>query len=296
MKINVLNKYHSITIFFLSSVLWITNLNLSYNFTSLICFFLIATIGVSHGALDNLKGAKLLKKLSIKKDSLFYVGYIILALFVVLLWSILPMITLLIFLLVASFHFGKEDNVFPKRKVKFLDFFLFLKGSLVVSAPLYFHMNDTIKIFEILNVNLGYINEKIILGTIIISLLSNLLISKKILLSFLDSFSIILLNFTFTPLIAFTIYFCFLHSIRHSFSLINEINKKDFNRGLISFLKLALPLTVITCMIFLTSVYFLNNNYLLNSAILKVIFIGLASLTFPHILLEYLLEKNEKRT
>ena len=296
MKIDVLNKYHSITIFFLSSVLWITNLNLSYNFTSLICFFLIATIGVSHGALDNLKGAKLLKKLSIKKDSLFYVGYIILALFVVLLWSILPMITLLIFLLVASFHFGKEDNVFAKRKVKFLDFFLFLKGSLVVSAPLYFHMSDTIKIFEILNVNLGYINEKIILGAIIISLLSNFLISKKILLSFLDSFSIILLNITFTPLIAFTIYFCFLHSIRHSFSLINEINKKNFNRGLISFLKLALPLTAITCMIFLTSVYFLNNNYLLNSAILKVIFIGLASLTFPHILLEYLLEKNEKRT
>ena len=296
MKIDVLNKYHSITIFFLSSVLWITNLNLSYNFTSLICFFLIATIGVSHGALDNLKGAKLLKKLSIKKNSLFYVAYIILALFVVLLWSLLPMITLLIFLLVASFHFGKEDNVFAKRKVKFLDFFLFLKGSLVISAPLYFHMSDTIKIFEILNFNLGYINEKIILGIIIISLLSNLLISKKILLSFLDSFSIILLNFTFTPLIAFTIYFCFLHSIRHSFSLINEINKKDFNRGLISFLKLALPLTVITCMIFLTSVYFLNNNYLLNSAILKVIFIGLASLTFPHILLEYLLEKNEKRT
>jgi hypothetical protein len=35
---------------------------------------------------------------------------------------------------------------------------------------------------------------------------------------------------------------------------------------------------------------------LLDSAILKVVFIGLASLTFPHILLEYLLEKNEKRT
>ena len=34
----------------------------------------------------------------------------------------------------------------------------------------------------------------------------------------------------------------------------------------------------------------------LDIAILKIIFIGLASLTFPHILLEYLLEKNEKRT
>ena len=39
---------------------------------------------------------------------------------------------------------------------------------------------------------------------------------------------------------------------------------------------------------------FLSNSYELNDSILKVIFIGLASLTFPHILLEYLLEKNEK--
>ena len=31
-------------------------------FVSVACFFLIATIGVSHGALDNLKGKKLLKK------------------------------------------------------------------------------------------------------------------------------------------------------------------------------------------------------------------------------------------
>ena len=129
-----------------------------------------------------------------------------------------------------------------------------------------------------------------------LSLLSNFLISKNILLSFLDSISIILLNYTFDPLIAFTIYFCFLHSVRHSLSLIYEINKKNFNKGLFGFLRLALPLTVITCIVFLVGVYFLNHYYLLNSAILKVIFIGLASLTFPHILLEYLIEKNEKKS
>ena len=57
-----------------------------------------------------------------------------------------------------------------------------------------------------------------------------------------------------------------------------------------------MPLTFITGFLFLISVYFLTNYYDLNDAILKVIFIGLASLTFPHILLEYLVEKNEKRT
>ena len=38
-----------------------------------------------------------------------------------------------------------------------------------------------------------------------------------------------------------------------------------------------------------------EKSYGLDDVIIKVIFIGLASLTFPHILLEYLLEINEKR-
>jgi Brp/Blh family beta-carotene 15,15'-monooxygenase len=95
-------------------------------------------------------------------------------------------------------------------------------------------------------------------------------------------------------LLAFTIYFCFLHSIRHSLSLIEEINNKSLKKGSLIFLKKALPLTAVTAFGFLITVFLLNEYYLLNSAIIKVIFIGLASLTFPHILLEYLLEKNEK--
>ena len=113
---------------------------------------------------------------------------------------------------------------------------------------------------------------------------------------FLDSLTIIILNINFEPLLAFTIYFCFLHSIRHSLSLIKEMNNKNIKKGLIIFLKKALPLTVVTALGFLIAVFLLNEYYLLNSAIIKVVFIGLAALTFPHILLEYLLEKNEKRT
>jgi hypothetical protein len=75
-----------------------------------------------------------------------------------------------------------------------------------------------------------------------------------------------------------------------------ELNNKNISKGFNDFIKKVLPLTLVTAMLFLISVYFLTNYYVLDDAILKVIFIGLASLTFPHILLEYLLEKNEKRT
>tara|TARA_B100000929_G_scaffold263044_1_gene228709 strand:+ start:378 stop:695 length:318 start_codon:yes stop_codon:yes gene_type:complete len=51
---------------------------------------------------------------------------------------------------------------------------------------------------------------------------------------------------------------------------------------------------VITIFGYLFALNFLNNYNELDQSIYKVIFIGLASLTFPHILLEYLLEKNGK--
>jgi Brp/Blh family beta-carotene 15,15'-monooxygenase len=132
-----------------------------------------------------------------------------------------------------------------------------------------------------------------------ISLLSNIyyfLKDFKIvnILIFLDFFSIIVLNYFLTPLVAFTLYFCFLHSFRHSISLITELDEYSFRIGAITFIKKAMPLTVLTAILYVVSLYFLSNFYQLNDAILKVIFIGLASLTFPHILLEYLLEKNEK--
>ena len=81
----------------------------------------------------------------------------------------------------------------------------------------------------------------------------------------------------------------------NSLSLIYELNKNNFNKGFKEFIKKALPLTIITGILYLIAFFILANSYDLYNAILKVIFIGLASLTFPHILLEYLVEKNEKR-
>ena len=108
--------------------------------------------------------------------------------------------------------------------------------------------------------------------------------------------SLLILNYVFTPLIAFTIYFCFLHSIRHIISISCELDEKSFSNGVKIFVKKALPLTIVTALLYLLAVFYLSNSYGLNNVIIQVIFIGLASLTFPHILLEYLIEKNEKRS
>ena len=292
-----LNKYHTYIFFGLSVIFTFINFTLNLEYISIICFFLISTIGVSHGALDHEKGKRIIKLFKLKKIELFYLAYVSLSLLIIFIWTITPIITLIIFLIVASYHFGKEDSVFGKIKYNhFSNILFFFKGSIIVLAPLYFSQKETFEIFKILNVNIKSINQDFLLALILLSLLSNFLLKKNILIHSIDTLSIIIINWAFSPLVAFTIYFCFLHSIRHSFSLIYEINKNNFKKGSNLFIKKALPLTMLTGLLFLISLYVLNNYFLLNSAILKVIFIGLASLTFPHILLEYLLEKNEKKS
>ena len=304
MNLYKINKEYSLFLFFFS-LLFLTIVseifdrkNILVPFQTITCFFLISIIGVSHGALDHLKGYKIIKFYRIKNRYYFYPIYISFSLIVIVLWKLFPSLTLFLFLIVASYHFGKEDSSIGSTiKGRFINIFFFLKGSVVILAPLLFHADETIKIFETLNIDLTMSYENLFLVLLILSFLSNFFIihwTNNGGFFMADWLTIIVLNSSFSPLVAFTIYFCFLHSVRHSFALIYDLNKNDFNKGLKKFIKKALPLTFITAVLFVVSTYFLTNFHVLNDAILKVIFIGLASLTFPHILLEYLLEKNEK--
>ena len=308
-KIKKINLNHSFIFFLFCNIISIIIFKFSnLNISSLICLLLILIIGVSHGALDHLKGKKLLTILNIKKSYIFYLFYILIAISVILIWTILPGITLVIFLAVASFHFGKEDTQFLiNRNSNLIPILYFFRGLLVIIAPLYFNFDETVYIFKMLLIDneqfyssLSFIeNYKIIEIAIGLSALSSIILfltefNFKKFSILLDFFSIIILNYYLPPLVAFTLYFCFLHSIRHTISLAVEMDKTNLKNGFNLFVKKAFPLTVLTAIFCLVGLYLLNNVYELNSAVLKIIFIGLASLTFPHILLEYFLEKNEK--
>ncbi len=297
---NKINFYHSLIFFnmciFLSAFEYLRENNLL-----ILSLFLILSLGISHGALDHVKGKKLLRILNYKSTIIFYIFYILIGFIIIILWLLFPKILLFVFLIVASFHFGKEDSEFVNYKQN-QELIYFFKGSLVVTAPLLFHKNETLEIFTNLNFDISQnllISNEFLYLFILISFFANILISlnkqidiKSLLI--MDFISILLLNYFLSPILAFTVYFCFLHSIRHSFKLSNELNRIDFIKGFKEFIIKAMPLTILTGILFLMSLLYLKNYYLLDSAISKVIFIGLASLTFPHILLEYLIEKNEQ--
>ena len=304
-----INFNHSFIFFLFCNIFSLITLKINnLTISPFICLLLILSIGISHGSLDNVKGRKLFQILEIDNFSIFYFVYILIALIVTFLWILIPYVSLIIFLMVASYHFGKEDTQFLIIENSYYNKFLFfLKGSLIVFAPMYFNFDETISIFRLLLIeNETFYNfldliesNRVMLYCVILSTLANILLFtknfdiKKFTI-FLDYFSILIINYYFSPLVAFTIYFCFLHSIRHSISLMSEFDENNLGNGFIIFIKKALPLTIITAIFCVIGLYLLNNTYNFNSSILKIIFIGLASLTFPHILLEYLIEKNEK--
>ncbi len=293
-----INYYHSLIFFnfciFLSAFDYLRN-----NSLLLVSLLFILSIGITHGSLDHIKGKKLLKILGFKSSVVFYFGYIFVGLTTIIIWLLFPKLLLFLFLLIAAFHFGKEDSEFLNKRKNF-ELIYFFKGSLIIVAPLLFHKNETLSIFKSLNFDITtsfLINNEILYFFILLSFISNIFLSlnksfdAKSLL-FMDFLSILILNYFLNPVLAFTFYFCFLHSIRHSISLIKEINT-NLKKGLPIFIKKALPLTIITIFGYIFALYILNNYNELSESIYKVIFIGLASLTFPHILLEYLIEKNE---
>ena len=308
-KIKKINLNHSFIFFFITNIFCILLIKFNnLNISSILCLLLILIIGVSHGSLDHIKGKKLISLLNIKSTYIFYITYILISAAVVITWILLPSITLIVFLMIASYHFGKEDTQFLiSKRSYFTQLLYFFKGFLIILAPLYFHFQETIEIFKLLlidnemfysSLNFVETNKVIQIGIVSSTLSSIFLFLKnfeiKKFVIFLDYFSIIILNYYLSPLLAFTIYFCFLHSIRHSISLSIELDPNSIINGFRLFFKKALPLTILTGVFSFIALYLLSNSYNLDSAILKIIFIGLASLTFPHILLEYFLEKNEK--
>ena len=135
----------------------------------------------------------------------------------------MPSISLTLFLIVASYHFGKEDTSFLINKKSFYNPLLFfLKGSLIILAPMYFHFDETINIFKFLLIEneafynfLNFIEtNKILLFGIILSSLSNIFLfvknfELKKFTIFLDYFSILIINYYFSPLSCFYILLLF---------------------------------------------------------------------------------------
>ena len=159
MNLYKINKEYSLFLFFFNIFILFTISNvldskeIDVPFKNIICFFLISIIGVSHGALDHIKGYKLMEIYKINNKYFFYPIYIFCCFFVIFFWIIFPSITLILFLLVASYHFGKEDSCIGNIiKKKFINLFYLFKGLVVVITPLFFIQKRHFKFLKFLEI------------------------------------------------------------------------------------------------------------------------------------------------
>ena len=310
MTYNLKNYFNNINIFFLLLICILATINFFLNLPSayiyIFCFLLIATVGVSHGAYDGKKGELLFNNKFKNWKFIFYFTYVALAISVFIIWYLNPLISLIIFLVVSSFHFGKEDlEIYLDKKYRHYLFIFFLKGSLIVLLPLFFNFEQTNLIFNTIIFSKDYVllssnYTKLIL---ILNLLTQVLfylyvyLKKKLnrndfISIIFEIFLIIIVFYLFAPIVAFTLYFCFMHSLKNILLISNELNA-NLIRGFQIFFKKSLFLTLITFFILIISLFFLIKFNLLQNSIEKIIFIGLASLTLPHIILHSIAENIE---
>jgi beta-carotene 15,15'-dioxygenase len=307
-----LKKYFNINNFFfllLICILSVINffLDLPSSYIYILCFLLIATIGVSHGAYDGKKGEILFNDKFKNSKFIFYFIYTTLVFLVFIFWYLNPLISLIIFLLISSLHFGKEDlEIYLDKKYRHLPLLFFLKGSLIILLPLFFNFEKTNLIFNTILFSNNYLllSNNYVKFILAINLLMQVLFYlyiyfiKKLNRSdffsiIFEIFLIIIIFYLFTPIVAFTLYFCFMHSVKNILLISDELNSNLF-RGFQIFVKRSLFLTLITFFILLISLFFLIKFDLLENSIEKIIFIALASLTLPHIILHYIAENIKK--
>ena len=247
---------------------------------------LIFIFGVPHGAFDASIALTLGYYKNLKSKLFFIFTYLLLALAIGLIWYLIPHITLTIFLFVSIIHFGLGDISWSKSYKCWLS--AYINGGIVIFGISFFHYNEVNSIYQILLNSHNTHNLWLILkyGSFLwlILLPFHFYVNfnefkKAYILRIILLFLIIYLT---NAIFAFSFYFCFIHSFNHVKrifpSLRNNLSDKKIRNMFLffTFLTWALGFLILT---------YLNYYSSLDHSIIKVTFIGLAALTFPHMIL-----------
>ena len=261
-------------------------INFSLNWWDYIALFSILFIGIPHGAFDGAISITLGYTKKLRLQLYFILTYILVSGVVIILWYFLPVITLILFILTSIFHFGCGDLDWNKSKFYFIGGYV--HGCLIVLGIIFLNKIEVNSFFEILSGDqLFLLWTSLYLGlffwiiaiTYICLNYSKINISNNyIKLALFISLVVLLLP----PLPAFAIYFCLIHSfhhIRRTLPILEDFMKKQKAIFLMIIFSI---LSWVGCGI---AFYYLSNLNTYPDTIIKVTFIGLAALTFPHMIL-----------
>ncbi len=252
---------------------------------NLIALGAVVFIGLPHGAMDGALAAHFGWMESKRKAVTFLLVYVAIAALVVGFWFVAPAISFIIFLAISMFHFGKGDVSGMNKQFTAIE--SLARGGLVIAGISQFHASDADSIFQALvgsDTDLVWLFLDAALA-ITIACFGITLATKKGQergTFFGEIAGLTLIFAILPPLVGFSIYFCLVHSMRHFATmramLTDTISKLQITRTtvLLSAICWAVGLVVLAQQ---------SNNVGVEPALLQVVFIGLAALTVPHMML-----------
>ena len=240
-----------------------------------------AVLGLPHGSLDTEVARRYLHLNSLPRLVGFLAGYMALSGIVIAIWLQIPNIALAAFLLYSAVHFG-DDVAHRLGRIGGIGYGLWILG-----LPVTFHPQTVEPLFAMLGADqTGLIIAAApwalaVGGAILIAALA--LNPERASSDWRDPLLLAAGAAFLHPLAYFIAYWCFLHSPRHL-----ELAARDLGlEGWRERLRAVAPTTLATYALAIAAVPFLMN--LPSDAILmQVIFIGLAALTVPHMILEFI--------
>ena len=249
--------------------------------SSVLALILIITFfGVPHGALDTLFAKKAFALNSIKKWLQFVAIYLSLSIAVFIFWMLLPSLFFILFLCFSALHFSDDlGNIKPKILGTLYGFNIITLPSILHSnelATLYGYLIDYSHAVKIVNVMmpLSMVFAALTVALIMIFNLKKQAIDQRHIYEIAAVSALMLLA---KPLLAFTIYFCFMHSARHILRA-----KYYFIEYSNSALLVTLIAPTLVVLLFCAGIFQLLPTETLDENLIKVTFATLAALTFPH--------------
>jgi beta-carotene 15,15'-dioxygenase len=241
---------------------------------ALVIAVVAVVFGMPHGALDVALGPRL------THWALFFPAYGSAAAATVVLWFIAPAISLCAFLLFSWFHFGSGDTAgFGFSRGQRFNRGV-VTGGLVLALPLAFHGSAVEPIFAAITFGKGaFLSADMltILGTLVLTVVSPLGVlvaawhaRQRQWLAVAELVAIAALGVVASPLVSFSVYFALWHSPRHLLA-------SNVTRNTLFPMFAATIATIVAA-----GAFWAIAEPTVETAV-RVVFIGLAALTVPHL-------------
>ena len=289
-------KYFNFAIVASFFCLWLDSL-LSNNAQIIVGFILILTFGILHGANDLL----LIKKIDYNKEQISFqktlLYYIILVGLGSLLFWIIPWFALLLFIIVSGYHFGEQqwENL---EKSSLFKLFEFTYGLFILMLLFNFNIKEVQEVIQNITsivVPKNYFTNGLIINSFALVALgiyySNKLVEFKN-RWMLETFYLLVFTVIFrvSSLIwGFAIYFIIWHSIPSIINQINYLNGEVSWNNFRKYIRSAFLYWVIS-LIGIATLYLLFKDIEIFNALF---FSFLAAITFPHVLVIFILFKKK---